>query len=279
MNRRDALAALAAAGAFGLVGWAKSAADDPPPGEGAPTAQLRDGERQGGVALKTIGVLGGLGPQATMDFEARVHQVAQRLIPQRQNSGYPPMIVYYHRHPPILVNDDGSPQFPIRPHPNLLEGARQLGTLADFLVIAANGPHMIQDQIERAAGRKVLSMIEVTLKDVQRREWRKLGVLGFGDPTVYTTPLRAMKLAYDVIEGELRTKLDESIMRVMEGSDDAGSAAAAHDAVAYLRGKGVDGIILGCTELPLLLGEAADGPDLVNPSQLLAEAAVRHAQA
>ena len=30
--------------------------------------------------MKTIGVLGGLGPQATMDFEARVHRVAQRLI-------------------------------------------------------------------------------------------------------------------------------------------------------------------------------------------------------
>jgi aspartate racemase len=39
----------------------------------------------------------------------------------------------------------------------------------------------------------------------------------------------------------------------------------------------VEGIILGCTEIPLLLGEAADGPDLINPLQLLAEAAVRFA--
>jgi hypothetical protein len=32
--------------------------------------------------MKTIGVPGGLGPQATLDFEARVHAAAQRLIPQ-----------------------------------------------------------------------------------------------------------------------------------------------------------------------------------------------------
>ncbi len=45
--------------------------------------------------MKTIGVLGGLGPQATMDFEARVHRAAQKLIPQLKNAGYPPMLVYY----------------------------------------------------------------------------------------------------------------------------------------------------------------------------------------
>ena len=65
--------------------------------------------------LRTIGVLGGLGPQATMDLEVRVYRIAQRPIPQRENSGYPPMVVYYHRHPPILLNDDSSPRLPIQP--------------------------------------------------------------------------------------------------------------------------------------------------------------------
>ena len=44
--------------------------------------------------MKTIGVLGGLGPQATVDFEVRVHREAQRWIPPRMNGGYPPMIVH-----------------------------------------------------------------------------------------------------------------------------------------------------------------------------------------
>ena len=132
--------------------------------------------------MKTIGILGGLGPQATMDFEVRLHAVAQRLIPQHGNSGHPPLVVYYHRRPPFVMQDERTPVFPLQPDPDLLQAAQWLGTRADFLVITANGPHIIQPQIEQASGRKVLSMIETTLAEMQRRGWRKIGVLGFGAP-------------------------------------------------------------------------------------------------
>jgi len=62
-----------------------------------------------------------------------------------------------------------------------------------------------------------------------------------------------------------------------EGRDTAESAEIVRDAVATLRAWNVEGIILGCTEHPLLLREDADAPDLVNPAQLLAEAAVTYA--
>jgi aspartate/glutamate racemase len=42
-----------------------------------------------------------------------------------------------------------------------------------------------------------------------------------------------------------------------------------------LRARAVDPVILGCTEIPLLLGDERDAPDLLNPAALLAEAAVR----
>src|SRR5690349_8507351 len=69
-------------------------------GDAAPRA---DAERRPPAAMKPIGVLGGIGPQATMDFERRLHRAAQRVIPAHLNGGYPPMVVWYCRHPPILV--------------------------------------------------------------------------------------------------------------------------------------------------------------------------------
>src|SRR5215207_831393 len=111
-------------------------------------------------AMKTIGVLGGLGPQATMDFEQRVHQVAQQLLPARGNSGYPPMVVHYARHPPVLLDANGHPHFPIQPDPRLASAAQALGQLADFLVITSNGAHIVQAVLEQAADRPVLSMIK-----------------------------------------------------------------------------------------------------------------------
>src|SRR5262245_2321628 len=67
----------------------------------------------GARAMRTIGVLGGLGPRATMDFEARLHRMGQRLIPANQNRGYPPMVVY-DRHPPVVLTEEGKPRMPSR---------------------------------------------------------------------------------------------------------------------------------------------------------------------
>lgn len=77
--------------------------------------------------MKTIGVLGGLGPQATMDFEARLHAVSQQLIAPHGNRGYPPMLVYYYRNAPFLMQDDHMPVLPLQADPRLLEAVKKLG--------------------------------------------------------------------------------------------------------------------------------------------------------
>jgi len=227
--------------------------------------------------MKTIGVLGGMGPQATMEFERLVHRVSQRLIPPRAACGYPPMVVVYLRHPPFLAKEDLTPVLPMQPDPRLLEAAKKLGTMADFLVIASNSPHKFKDSIQAAAGREVLSIIDLTLAEIRRRGWKRVGVLGMGLPVVYTEPLGAMGIATETIEDKSREQLNGAILRVMEGRNDETTSAIARKAIASLRQSAVDGIILGCTEIPLLLQDAANESDLLNPLELLAEGAVRHA--
>ena len=224
--------------------------------------------------MKTIGVLGGVGPQATIDFEARLHLVSQKRIPQRHNTGYPPLVVYYHRHPPMVMTADGVPEVPFRVDPRLTDAARRIGPLADFLVIPSNGTHLFRADIERASGREVLSIIDVTVAEVRRRGWRRVGVLAYGEPVVYTRPLGELGIACEIVDAAARRRLDESIMGLIEGRTDAAVYAPAHELVAELRSRRVDGVIPGCTEIPLLLGESATDPDLVNPAQLLAEATI-----
>ncbi|MGH2584816.1 MAG: hypothetical protein ACRDJE_07885 [Dehalococcoidia bacterium] len=71
-------------------------------------------------------------------------------------------------------------------------------------------------------------------------------------------------------------RLNPAILSLQAGQAGPAEAAAARAAVAMLRARDVDCIILGCTEVPLLLGAEADAPDLINPGALLAEAAVRY---
>jgi aspartate racemase len=227
--------------------------------------------------MKTIGVLGGLGPQATMDFESRVHAVAQRLIPANGNQGYPPMAVYYHRRPPVLMDGDGVPLRPLQIDPRLLDAARRLGSWADFLVITSNGVHHLQAEIESAAELPVLSMVDLAVAEICRRGWQRAGVLTFIEPSIYQQPLEARSIRCEVIGPEQQVLVDAAVHALAAGTSGPAERAHVLAAVDMLRQRGADGVILGCTELPLLLGAASEASDLIDPIALLAEAAVRQA--
>jgi len=271
MKRREAITLFGTAGFLGLSGFIN-------PGNN--NNQLSSLENNNTTnknlsTMKTIGILGGLGPQATMDMEMRLHRAAQQLIPPMQNSGYPPIIVQYYRHPPVLLTEQHQPVFPWQPDPRLLDAAKKLGPMVDFLIIPSNGAHLFQKEIEQAANRKIISMIDTTLEEVKKRKWQKVGVLGLMNPKVYTGRLKELGIAFETIDDALQGKMNQAIMKVMEGREEDDDRAIALQAIEYLRSKKVDGIIPGCTEIPLLLGKHMDAGDLLNPAQLLAEAAIR----
>jgi aspartate racemase len=232
--------------------------------------------------MKTIGVLGGLGPQATMDFEARVHRASQKVIPAFTNSGYPPMVVYYYRAAPMLLDEKHHPIIPLVPDPRLFEAAARLRGMADFFVIPSNTPHVFRDQLEKAAGCPLLSIIETTIAEVERRGLKRVGLVGFGDPKVYTEPMKAKGIATETLaskeELDLRAQIDGAILALMEGRLKPEAQALVRKAIEIVRGRGTETVVLACSELPLLLGKDADeSSGLINPTQLLAEAAVRRA--
>jgi aspartate racemase len=225
-----------------------------------------------------MGVIGGMSAQATMDFEARVHRVAQRLIPQDWTRGYPPMISWYHRDLPIRHGADGRPLQPRQIDPAVVDVAARLGPLVDFIVVPCNAAHVGLRELRAAAGRPVLSMIDVAIDDIVRRGCRRAGVLGaFAAPPQYVEALRGRDIAVEEIGATLQRGVDAGIQAIAEGRETKHDADAARAAVDDLRTRGVDAIVLGCTEIPLLLGDESNAPDLVHPAALLAEAAVRYA--
>jgi aspartate racemase len=229
-------------------------------------------------SMKAIGLLG-TGPQATIDLEERIHRVARRLIPQRENTGYPPLTVYHHRRPPVVLGADGSPILPLEPDPAFLEAARWLGQKSDILIISANAPHLFGREIEAFSGKSLLSMIDVTIGELGARGHRRVGVLGFHDASVpvYTEPLVVQGIACETIDPSVQPAINDAVMRFVEGCSTDAHRDVVRSAVTTLRARGVDAIILGCTELPLLLGAEGDASDLVNPAAILAEAVVNAA--
>ena len=167
--------------------------------------------------MQTIGVLGGIGPQATMEFERLLHRASQELVPPNAMEGYPPLVVHYCRFPPFVADGTGAPVLPRRPDPRLLQAASKLGALVDFLVVTSNATHLFQRDIESASGKEVLSVVELVVAEVGRRGWQRVGVVGFGDPVVYTAPLAELGFVSETPGAELQAALDRAIPRVMEG--------------------------------------------------------------
>jgi aspartate racemase len=223
---------------------------------------------------RAIGVLGGIGPQATMDFEARLHRVAQRRLPQAGNRGYPPLVTVYMRHPPVRVGPDQLPLKPLQLDPRLLDAARKLGAWVDLIAIPSNTPHFFLEQIAEAAGCPVLDMVGLAVEALLAGGDGAVGLVGLGIPRVYDERLKAAGLRVITADAETIRALDRSIIGLMEGRCDERDRNAARAAVAQVRAAGAPRTVLGCTEIPLLLGADADAADLVNPGQLLAEAAV-----
>jgi aspartate racemase len=235
-------------------------------------------------AMKTIGVLGGLGPQATMDFEQRVHAIAQQLIPPAGNRGYPPLVVWYFREAPFVMADPITeptrPTLPLQANPRLLEAVRSLGALVDFFVITANAPSVLQAELEHAAGKPMLSILATTCAEVASCGATHVGSIEFGTGDIYRRALAPSAITCTYVPPELQARVDGAVAAVWEGRDTLEDAAAALDAVVWLRAQGCELVILGCTEIPLLLGRAIEVTevfDVINPAHLLAEAAVRRA--
>ena len=231
--------------------------------------------------MKRIGVIGGFGQWSTLDIVERIFRESVRRVHQYGNRGYPRTIVDFNNRAPMILNPDGSVPELIEPSPEILESARLIGANSDIVILAANTPHLFKKQIEEAAGKPLLSIVDVTVDEAVRRGCKRVGVMAIG-PTLerrlYQDPLEQKGIETVALPKNLSERLDvEGIYQIEEGAQPDEVGDITHVGVDYLRKQGVNGIILGCSEIPILLGDNANDPDIINPSQLLAEAAVKKA--
>jgi aspartate racemase len=153
---------------------------------------------------------------------------------------------------------------------------------ADFLLIGSNTVHKVCGHVEAAVSIPLLHIVDVTARAILGKGYRKVGLLG----TIFTMehdfyrhrlesmhgietqiPCRGDRLfVNDVIDRELGFGVlkEESRQRFLE-------------IIGHLGEMGCQGVILGCTEIPLLVKQEHTSIPLFDTTRLHAEAAVRKA--
>jgi len=222
--------------------------------------------------MKTIGIVGGLGPLAGISF-------AQHLVEIGQEMGF----AADQQHAPwILMNRPGD--VPDRTDSLLLGGVDfvppildQLAALrrsgADVGVIACNTAHVAWEMIRQAAPMPMMSIVHETVRYVcDRYPSGNIGLLatdGSLKLRLYADPLEAA--GYEVLTPRSRS-VHDAILAIKAGRLMHARRILSRCA-GELEDRDCSAIVLGCTEIPLAL-KSFPTP-LINPTRILAEAAMR----
>jgi aspartate racemase len=213
-----------------------------------------------------LGVLGGMGPAATVEFLARL----QAYTPAEKDQDH------------IRVIADINPKAPDRNVPGSGAGAvlaEMAGALAgagaQVLAMPCNTAHAHADLIQRASGLPLIDMIDLGAEAAARDGAMRAGVLGTkGALKLYREYLAARAMGLVTLPPEAQEAFMVTLYRIKSGDlgADVKREMAAH--AETLRKAGAEVLIAGCTEVPLVLEPKDVELDLIDPGDLLARRSV-----
>jgi len=164
----------------------------------------------------------------------------------------------------------------------MLRSAEKLAkTGADFLICPDNTIHQAFDLVEHRSPRPWLHIAREVAAEAKRRGHRRLAVLGtryLMEGPVYREALKAAGIEHRVPAAEQRERLNHIIFDELVNGHFLPRSLAYHiEVIRELKDEGCDAVVLGCTEIPLLVMPEDSPLPPLDSTRLLARAAVRKA--
>lgn len=222
---------------------------------------------------KTVGILGGMGPMATCDLMKRIIEFTDAKCDQE------------HIH--ILV--DNNTNIPDRtaaivgggqdPRPEMIKSAKRLEAIgADVIIVPCNTAHFFLEDVSKEVNVPFLHMPRETAKTLKEMGMKKVALLAT-DGTVksglYEKELEAMGIETICPDADQQKLIMSLIYDYVKASKEFPHPERLIELIENLKEKGAEGVILGCTELPIAFENIKMPLPAVSPTDILAKAAVR----
>jgi aspartate racemase len=217
-----------------------------------------------------VGVLGGMGPAATVDFMARVIS----LTPGRNDQDHVRMIVDQNPRVPnrqeALLSDGESPALV------LTDMARRLEAYGcDFLVMPCNTAHAFESDIRGAVQIPFISIVDATLDAAANTSCiGLLATTGCVDVNIYQPVLKSRGLHFVLPTTEEIEALTSAAFEIKGGDKGEDVSEVVVKIARALAARGADVVIAACTELPLVLRQADIDVPLLSSTDELAKRTV-----
>jgi aspartate racemase len=228
---------------------------------------------------KKIGIIGGMSPESTVEY----YQYITRTYTRRfDDYGYPDILIYSVSFQPYV-------DWPNQDRWDLVAGglseaAQQLEKAgADFIIIATNTMHLVFDQVQASVGVPMISLLDAVGDAIQAQGLKTVGLLGTRftmEQPFYRDALTKRAITVLVPDAADRTLVNRVIYEELTaGEIHAESRAEYVRIIQHLSTQGAQGVILGCTEIPLLVSESDVGLPLFDTTRIHADAALDFALA
>ncbi|MFI6155608.1 aspartate/glutamate racemase family protein [Kitasatospora sp. NPDC051170] len=227
--------------------------------------------------MRTIGLIGGMSWESTAEYYRLVNELTRERLGGLHSARCVLYSVDFAEIEQLQVQDRWAEAGEI-----LAAAARALEAAgADLVLICTNTMHKVADHVEAAVSVPLLHLADATAQAVRASGLRRVGLLGTAftmEQDFYRGRLEAGGLDVLVPDAEGRAIVHRVIYEELcLGIVREESRAAYREVIADLVAGGAEGVILGCTEIELLIG-SEDSPVPVFPTaRLHAEAAVRAA--
>ncbi len=205
-----------------------------------------------GVEKLTIGILGGMGPAAAAYMHGRVIALAQQKYAVEQDSDYPPLLVYS---PVITGLDERGLQHADDTRRQVVRGVQHLERAGSHIVaVACNTVHCFYEDMQKSVSVPVLNMVAATSAKVASAGIKTVGVLASSTSIqsgLYQKYLELNGVAVIVPSSEQQKVINAVIFAVMSGRSGQREAHQLSVVAKEMSQLGAEGVVLGCTELPV----------------------------
>ena len=226
--------------------------------------------------MKTAGIIGGIGPESTIEY---YRSIVASYRERTRHGGYPSVVINS-IDLKLMVELMGANRLHEVEEYLVRELKRLAGAGADFAALAANTPHIVFGAVSARSPVPLISIVEVTCDAARGRGLKRVGLFGtrytmqagfypeaFGRAGITVVPPGAEAQVY------IHDKyMSELVNGVFIPETRAGLLAIVEQMKAQ---DGIEGLILGGTELPLILrADDCAGVQFLDTMQLHAEAIV-----
>ncbi len=202
--------------------------------------------------MKTVGIIGGLGPETTSEFYLDLIFSCQE-----KNKDHRPGIIISSVPMPYQIEKDAIAENKgiERISPFLVKEAKRLEKSgADFIVMPCNSLHVFIDNIRKSVNIPVLSIVEETVKFLNKKKIKTVGIVSTSATVqnkLYEDAFDNNNITYKTPNGLQQAKMGKFILNLVTGMQNNRDR---EDLIGIINGfENVDCVVLACTDLQLLI--------------------------